>query len=271
MVAAIVAPHSSWRVKPAAGYTKDVRPTKQHLLGCTLSMKLRVRAPSARRFHHIRQCRQKWRPGATLLHAQISLSSEAGLKFCAMSSSARASLGAIVVLLLVAAGLFGLVRWIVSLPPTFAALVIGAFGFVAARLYESWRDSRQRLHDKKREVYAKLLAPMMALHLQIVEGEESPGARLREKMTVQMIEATFDAVLYASDDVLKLWAQLREPTNDGGMTLFLYMRLITLMRKDVGGACTNITEADLVRLFITHSDADFEAFAESAAKAASRT
>ena len=188
-----------------------------------------------------------------------------------MSSSARASLGAIVVLLLVAAALFGVVRWIASLPPTVAALVIGAFGFVAARLYESWRDSRQRLHDKKREVYAKLLAPMMALHLQIIEGEESPGARLREKMTVQMIEATFGAVLYASDDVLKLWAQLREPTNDGGMTLFLYMRLIKLMRKDVGGAFTSITEADLVRLFVTYSDADFKAFAESAAKASSRT
>jgi len=46
--AAAVAPRPSPHVKPAAAYTKDVRPTEPHLRGGTLSMKFRVLAREPR-------------------------------------------------------------------------------------------------------------------------------------------------------------------------------------------------------------------------------
>ncbi|HEX3068864.1 MAG TPA: hypothetical protein VHX14_09820, partial [Thermoanaerobaculia bacterium] len=67
--------------------------------------------------------------------------------------------------------------WLLSrLPATIAALVAGGAGFLVSKLYESWKESKQRLHDKKREVYAKLLAPILALHLQILKPDKDRPA-----------------------------------------------------------------------------------------------
>src|SRR4028118_211419 len=77
----------------------------------------------------------------------------------------------VVTLLIAAAGIAGILWLLYKLPATVAALVAGGIGFSVTKLYESWKESRHRLHDKKRDVYAKLLAPFLALHLQILKGE----------------------------------------------------------------------------------------------------
>lgn len=48
------------------------------------------------------------------------------------------------------------------------------------------------MHDKKREVYAKLLAPILALHLQIIKHDvDQPEHKVvLDQMTTQMVDAT---------------------------------------------------------------------------------
>ncbi|HEX3070526.1 MAG TPA: hypothetical protein VHX14_18300, partial [Thermoanaerobaculia bacterium] len=90
-----------------------------------------------------------------------------------------------------------------------------------------------------------------------------------DQMTTQMVEATFDAVLYASDEVLKLWGRIRVGSlqnSEPGVILVLYMRLLKAMRKDVGNTYTNMTDADILALFVNFTDADFQAFLASASK-----
>jgi hypothetical protein len=133
------------------------------------------------------------------------------------------------------------------------------------RAFESLKESKQRLHDKKRDVYAKLLAPILALHLQILKPEDGRPSHevILEQMTGQMVDATFDAVLYASDDVLKLWRNIRTASwrnLEGGVVLVLYMRLLKAMRKDVGNTFTTLSEADILMLFVNFNDDDFARF-----------
>ncbi|HVQ36527.1 MAG TPA: hypothetical protein VMS31_03290 [Pyrinomonadaceae bacterium] len=174
-------------------------------------------------------------------------------------------------LLIVAAAVAGILWLLYKLPATVVALVAGGVGFLATKLYESWKESRQRLHDKKRDVYAKLLAPFLALHLQILKGDGDRPAHkvVREKMTTQMVDATFDAVLYASDDVLKLWGRIRTAglqNTDPTIVLVWYMRLLKAMRKDVGNSYTALSEADIMLLFVNFTDDDLIGFVELAAK-----
>lgn len=176
-----------------------------------------------------------------------------------------------VTLLILATAIAGILWLLYKLPATVAALIAGGIGFLVTKLYESWKESRQRLHDKKRDVYAKLLAPFLVLHLQILKGEGDRPAHkvVREKMTTQMVDATFDAVLYASDDVLKLWGRIRTAglqNTDPNIVLIWYMRLLRAMRKDVGNTYTALTEADIMLLFVNFTDDDLAGFVELAAK-----
>jgi len=166
-------------------------------------------------------------------------------------------------------GVAALVLWLFAkLPAPVAALIAGGGGFLISKLYESWRESKERLHEKKREVYAKLLAPMLALHLQLLRKNQDKPAHevVLSEMTAQMVEATFDAVLYASDEVLKLWGRIRTAELTGEHVLVLYMRLLKAIRRDVAGAFTSVTEADIIRLFVNFTDDDFQKYLNSSAQ-----
>lgn|GEM_PF-2414586 len=176
-----------------------------------------------------------------------------------------------ITLTLIVGAVAGMLWLVYRLPATVGALVAGAVGFLASKFYESLKDSKQRLHDKKREVYAKLLAPILALHLEMLKpSKERPAHEVvLEQMTTQMVEATFDAVLYASDEVLKLWARIRTGSLqnlDSGVILVLYMRLLKAMRKDVGNTFTSLTEPDILMLFVNFTESDFQSFFESVAR-----
>ncbi|MEA2166486.1 MAG: hypothetical protein QOK37_4613 [Thermoanaerobaculia bacterium] len=172
-----------------------------------------------------------------------------------MKSRRRAIFLSTIVFLL---GVITLVLWVFwRLPAPISALLAGAIGFLISKVVESWKESRERLHDKKREVYAKLLAPMLALQLQMLKGGDRPAHEVvLTEMSAQMVTATFDAVLYASDEVLKLWGRIRTAGLTGEQILVLYMRLLKAIRKDVGNTYTSINEADILRLFVNFSDED---------------
>lgn len=187
-----------------------------------------------------------------------------------MSPAVRNGYLILATLLLAGGAVAGMLWLLYKLPATVAALVAGAIGFLITKLHESWKESRQRLHDKKRDVYAKLLAPFLALHLEILKGDTGRPAHktVRENMTTQWVEATFDAVLYASDDVLKLWGQIRTSaltSADPNAIMVRYMRLLKAMRRDVGNTYTAVSEADIMRLFVNFSDAELDAFIAAAA------
>jgi hypothetical protein len=186
-----------------------------------------------------------------------------------MATASRTRNTAIVLItILILLGVGALALWVFwRLPAPISALLAGAIGFLISKIFESLKESKERLHQKKREVYAKLLAPMLALHLQILKGEEQPAHDVvLGQMTSQMVEATFDAVLYASDDVLKLWGRIRTAGLTGEQVLVLYMRLLRAIRKDVGNTFTSVTEANILRLFVNFSDEDLQKYLSSSAQ-----
>lgn len=62
------------------------------------------------------------------------------------------SLLSFITLLLVLVGLGALGVWAYRhLAPEFVPIVAGALGFIGSKTIESWRESRTRLYEKKRE------------------------------------------------------------------------------------------------------------------------
>jgi uncharacterized membrane protein len=183
----------------------------------------------------------------------------------ARTNAASTIISVVVILLLVGGVVAGLVYLYLKVPAPVSALLGASAGFVVTKFYESLKEGRARLHDKKRDVYHRLLQPFFKLHMQIVRGGEVPAHEvIVTEMGEAMVEATFDAVLYASDDVLKLYAQMREES-DGVKILVLYMRLLRAIRKDLGHSVTSITDSDILRLFVNFKGGELEHFRQTSA------
>lgn len=170
---------------------------------------------------------------------------------------------AILIILLLLAGFGGAVYFLGTLPPSVTALVAGAIGFLASRIYEAWRESRARLYEKKREVYKKLMAPWQNLLLKsITKKEDNP--QLSNDELEQTANAAFEAILYASDDVVKQYgkfrnmdfANLEEPKIMLRELAILYKE----MRKDLGHSFTSLDEIDILLMFINMSEEEREEY-----------
>ncbi len=143
------------------------------------------------------------------------------------------------------------------IPSSWIPVIAGGVGFLISRFYESWKENKQRLYDKKREVYSVLLRPYINILTNSMMNK-AIGTNRTENVTEEMfetaIQAGFDSILYASDDVVKAYGifrnmQLTNPTST--KVLFSNLsQLLRAMRKDLGHTWTNLSDREMLAIFI---------------------
>jgi hypothetical protein len=160
------------------------------------------------------------------------------------------------VAIIIGAGYFGV--WVTNYIPTgWIPFIAAGLGFAASRIYESWKESKARLHEKKREVYSKLLKPYQSILIGSLSNKVSSSKKTND-VSPAMIElaanAAFDTILYGSDDVVRAYGTFRN-VNAGEqvsteMTLRNLSRLLKAMRKDLGHSWTTLNDAEILEMFI---------------------
>jgi hypothetical protein len=147
--------------------------------------------------------------------------------------------------------------WLVSkMPAQLAGLVGAAVGFAATKFYESWKETKTRLYDKKRDVYLKLLQPWRGLLIELaIDPNHDVAAYLSPEMRREMIATAFDSILYASDDVVRAYGRFRTVGEAPPIAIMRRLALLLkAMRKDLGNAYTNISDEEMLQMFVNLSD-----------------
>lgn len=131
-------------------------------------------------------------------------------------------------------------------------IISGAVGFIISKIYDSIRDNKQRMYEKKREVYFQLIKP----YREVLKGVNNKKAvDPDETMISEAIDAGFDNILYASDEVVKAYGDFRNITADGNnpqpeLVLKKLAILLKAMRKDLGNQFSTLDEVDILKIFI---------------------
>ncbi|TAK64715.1 MAG: hypothetical protein EPO24_03100 [Bacteroidetes bacterium] len=151
--------------------------------------------------------------------------------------------------------IYGVAYLFWNTPPTVLPFIAAAIGFLASRFYESWKESRSRLYDKKREVYSNLLRPWRDILLIAIKNRDSEKEiPITPEMIRQSTEAAFDAILYASDDVVKQYGNFRTmnvgATPEASKILLTVASLLKAMRRDLGYRFTSVDEVDILTMFV---------------------
>lgn len=178
---------------------------------------------------------------------------------------------AILVICLLLAAVGAIVYFLGNLPTHITALVGGAIGFLVSRIYESYQAYKARLYEKKREVYNNLIAPWQNILVKTITqendekesstSEEEKENLISKKEKEQAVRAAFDAILYASDEVIKEYGKFRNiainaAKNDPMEALSGLANLYRVMRSDLGHY-TSLSDYEILRLFINLDSKEF--------------
>ncbi|HQV52851.1 MAG: hypothetical protein IPI00_15435 [Flavobacteriales bacterium] len=167
------------------------------------------------------------------------------------------------ILALIALGFWG-ASYMASASPTLLTLLAGGIGYMVSRLIESWKESRTRLHEKKREVYKNLMAMWQNVLVKSISNKANKQEhQLSPKEIEQGVHAAFESVLYASDGVVKSYGTLRNldfANSPPEQTLFKVAGVYMEMRKDLGHSFSTVDEVDILKMFINLSSAEQERY-----------
>ena len=159
--------------------------------------------------------------------------------------------------LLIICGLLWLTVWGVSkISSDWLPIITAGLGFLASRLYETWKENKTRLYEKKRDVYARLLHPWQSILIGVIATKDKKGneQKLSPEFITKAAQAAFDAILYASDDVIRDYGNFRTCTAEDGVTTeIMFARLTKLLksiRKDLGNTYTNLTDVEILQMFM---------------------
>ena len=159
--------------------------------------------------------------------------------------------------LLTIAGLIWLFVWGLSKISTdWLPFIAAGTGFLASRLYESWKENKTRLYDKKRDVYARLLYPWQSILIGNIAKKDKNKSdnSLSPELIKQAATAAFDAILYASDDVIRDYGNFRTVTAEGKVTTEIMLgrltKLFKSIRKDLGNTYSNLTDVEILQMFM---------------------
>ena len=167
------------------------------------------------------------------------------------------------ILALIALGFWG-ASYMASASPTLLTLLAGGIGYMVSRLIESWKESRTRLHEKKREVYKNLMAMWQNVLVKSISNKANKQEhQLSPKEIEQGVHAAFESVLYASDGVVKSYGTLRNldfANSPPEQTLFKVSGGYMEMRKDLAPSFATVDEVDILKMFINLSSAEQERY-----------
>ncbi len=144
-----------------------------------------------------------------------------------------------------------------ELPKEGVAIVVAGMSFVISRIYESVKSNKERLYEKKRDVYRKLLDPYVKSLISMTKEESEREDVITDEVVAEAIVCAFDAVLYASDDVIKSYSQFRIDALKKGDTASIANNLANLlkaMRKDLGHTFTTLSNLDILQAFINFDE-----------------
>ncbi len=139
--------------------------------------------------------------------------------------------------------------------------IAAGFGFLVSRIYEAYKENRARLYEKKREVYANLLRPYQSILINSLlnknDGTDRPTELTTEMLQLAAISA-FDAIFYASDEVVRTYGLFRNVSQTGEATseriLGTLSRLLKAIRKDLGHTWTSLSDGEILAMFINLSN-----------------
>jgi len=154
---------------------------------------------------------------------------------------------------------FSIVWIILKSPPSFQPFLAGGLGYLISRFYENLKENKSRLYEKKREVYGRLLHAWKQLLINHINSKDKEQT-ITNEMLVETTDAAFDAVFYASDDVIKKYSIVRNysrmlPPN--GTIIYHLGKLLKSIRKDLGHTYTSLDEADILSMFINFETKEY--------------
>lgn len=137
-----------------------------------------------------------------------------------------------------------------NISPGLLTVLAGGIGFIVSKLYESIKENKQRTYDKKREIYYKLIKPFR----EILFPANGKKKELSNEQIREAVEAAFDNILYASDEVIKAYGSFRNLSSNGNIqpekVLKQFALLLKAMRKDLGNQFSTLDEVDILKMFI---------------------
>lgn len=141
-----------------------------------------------------------------------------------------------------------------TINPTLITIISGGIGYSVSKFYEDLKESKQRIYEQKRVVYRNLLLPFIEAlkHTKIKGG----STKFSDKQIANAMDAAIDNILYGSDEVIKLYGLFRnnslnnDEINNQNITFKLLANLLKAIRKDLGNRMTNLTEVEILRMFI---------------------
>jgi hypothetical protein len=144
----------------------------------------------------------------------------------------------------------------------YVALLAAGFGFIVSKAYEKYKVSEDRIYEKKKDVYYNLIKPWKELFI------NSTGSNnvISEKTIKEARDSAFEAMLYASDEVLSKYSYFRSADyskfSNPKLILIYFANILKSIRKDLGYSNTKISELEILLMFINMNDKDKEEFRE---------
>ncbi len=129
--------------------------------------------------------------------------------------------------------------------------IIGLLTFLFTKTIEAQKQRETAIAEKKREVYKRLLAPWIAMLVQIKAGKAGDDM-LATVNFEELYASSFDAALYGSEDVVRRYVAFRSPEKqpDPMYMLRSMAALILAMRQDVTGQKSKLSEEVVLRTFV---------------------
>ncbi len=158
---------------------------------------------------------------------------------------------------LIAVGILGLIIWALfhevgQAPWQFLGILIALLGALITYAGNFQIQIRNEQKPKKIEIYDKVIKFFFDSILASKLGQEP---KTEEDLVQGFADMTPDLILWASDDVLNLYIEFRQITNNNTQNsssnpILLFGRMLLAMRKDLGHQNNQINEEAILGTFI---------------------
>lgn len=162
---------------------------------------------------------------------------------------------------IIAITIVGLVVWglfheIGKAPWQFITILIALFVALITFAGNFQIQIRNEQRPKKTEIYDKVINLFFDI---IMSSKLGRQPKSQEKLVEELAEITPDLILWASDDVLKLYIKFRTISNGKVQdatdnSLILFGKLLLAMRKDLGHSNTGIDQLSILGTFVNDVD-----------------
>ena len=134
-----------------------------------------------------------------------------------------------------------------------ASVTISILSLMASNIFEARRAIAQELREKKTPVYEEFVRTIYRVLFAEQLGKKQPS---KAELAQFFADYTEKLTIWGSDEVIKVWGELRLSASDadGALMLFRYEELLLSIRKDLGHRNKGFKRGRLLRLFVNDID-----------------